>query len=147
MNSAEIENPSLPTGDESPRSSADEDFASVDQESASGEKHPAETLYRHASARAAAAANETSGAIDRAASTLADSGHEKFIQAADALAEQLRKVSSYFENRGLEDVIGDARRVVQRNPALFIAGGVAVGFALSRLLTSVERSRAERRSS
>jgi hypothetical protein len=145
MNSAEIENPSYPTGDESPSSGADEHFASADHESAGGAKpHPAETLYRHASAGAAAAANEASGAIDGAASTLAESGH-KLGQAADALAEQIRKVSSYFENRGLEDVIGDARRLVERNPALFIAGGVAVGFALSRLLTSAEQNRAGRR--
>jgi len=34
---------------------------------------------------------------------------------------------------------------VQRNPALFIAGGVAVGFALSRVLTSVDQNRPGRR--
>ncbi len=145
MNSAEIENSSIPTGGDSTSSSADEHLASSDQDSPAGEPLQAEALYLHASSSAAAAASETSAAVDSAASALADSGHEKLSQAASALSEQIRKVSSYFENRGLEDVIGDARRLVQRNPALFIAGGVAVGFALSRLLTSVEQSRSGRR--
>jgi len=147
MNSAETENPVFPNTDSTTSSAAEHlaSVASVDHAAASGEEQPAEMLYRDASSAAAAAASETSGAVDSAASALADSGHEKLSQAAAGLSEQIRKLSSYFENRGLDDVINDARGLVQRNPALFIAGGVAVGFALSRVLTSVEQNRTGRR--
>jgi hypothetical protein len=143
MNSAEIENSSIPPGGDSTGSSASEHLASLDHEAASGEDRLAEDLYRDASA--GADASEASAAAESAASALADSAQEKLSQATSALSEQIRKVSWYFENRGLEGVVGDARRLVQRNPGLFIAGGVAVGFALSRLLANVEQRRTGRR--
>jgi hypothetical protein len=96
-----------------------------------GDDHLAEELYRDAS----------TGAADSAASTLADAAQERLSQATSVLSEQIRKLSSYFENRGVEEVMGDARQLVQRHPALFIAGGVAVGFALSHLLRGVEQKR------
>jgi hypothetical protein len=145
MSSAEIENSSQSTGSDSTSSGAGEHSAGLDYEPASGKEDLAEALYRDASTGAAAAASDASATAESAASAFADSGHEKLSQAANALSEQIRKVSSYFENRGIDDVIGDARRLVERNPALFIAGGVAVGFALSRLLTSAEQSRSGRR--
>jgi hypothetical protein len=72
--------------------------------------------------------------MDDAADALASSGHETLSQAAAALSDQARKFSTYLEDRRLEDLIGDARRLAQRNPALFVAGGVVLGFALSRFL-------------
>lgn len=93
-------------------------------------KHRAESMYREASDVAAGA----SDAIDEAADKLEDSGHETLSQAAGALSERVRMLSNYLEDRRLEDLVDDARRLAQRNPGLFIAGGVALGFALSRLL-------------
>jgi hypothetical protein len=143
MNSDDIENSAAAAGGDS--SGADEPVASVDYDAAGGSGQQAEALYRDTSSGAAADAAESAAGVRGAASALADSGQEKLGQAAGALSEQIRKVSTYFENRGLEEVLSDARRLVQRNPELFVAGGVVVGFALSRLLTSVEQGRAGRR--
>jgi hypothetical protein len=55
-------------------------------------------------------------------------------RAAAALSERVRAFSGYLEDRSLEDLVSDARALAQRNPGLFVAGGVALGFALSRFL-------------
>jgi hypothetical protein len=105
-------------------------------------KRQAESLYRDASSSAA----EASAAIGDAAATLESSGHETLSQAAAALSDRVRTFSTYLEDRSLEDLVGDARRLAQRNPGLFIAGGVALGFALSRFLkaSSADAGRAAR---
>jgi hypothetical protein len=107
-----------------------EQAAEAARAAASDARERAESVYRDASS----AAGKTSDAIDDAADALASSGHETLSQAAAALSDRVRSLSSYLEDRKLEDLIGDARTLAQRNPALFIAGGVALGFALSRFL-------------
>jgi hypothetical protein len=105
-------------------------IAGAAHDAASAAKQQAESVYRDASSAAA----ETSAAIDEAAAALEGSGHETLSQAAAALSERLRSFSGYLEDRKLEELIGDARQLAQRNPGLFIGGGVALGFALSRFL-------------
>jgi hypothetical protein len=109
---------------------AQERIADAARNAASGAKRQAESLYQGASSTAA----ETSDAIDDAADVFERSGHETLSQAASALSERVRNFSHYLEDRKLEDLVGDARRLAQRNPGVFIAGGMALGFALSRFL-------------
>ena len=115
---------------ESDHSGVRERVADATRDVASKAKRQAETVYRAGSSAAAG----TSDALDDAADALASSGHESLSQAAAALSDQARKFSNYLEDRRLEDLIGDARHLAQRNPALFVAGGVVLGFALSRFL-------------
>jgi len=119
-----------PNGDS--RSETRERLASTAREAASGAKQQAESVYRDVSRGAAATADETSDAIENAASALDESGHETLGKATAALADHVRKFSAYLEGRRLEDFFRDAQQLAQRNPGLFIAGGVALGFALSR---------------
>lgn len=115
---------------QSDRSGVRERVVDATRDVASKAKRQAETVYRAGSSAAAG----TSDAIDDAADALASSGHESLSQAAAALSDQARKFSNYLQDRRLEDLVGDARRLAQRNPALFVAGGVVLGFALSRFL-------------
>jgi hypothetical protein len=50
------------------------------------------------------------------------------------MADRLHGFSDYLENRRIDELFEDARRLAQRNPGLFIAGGVVLGLALSRFL-------------
>jgi hypothetical protein len=115
------------------------------REAASGAKRQAESVYRDVSSGAAATADETSNVIEDAASRLDESGHETLGKATAALADQVRRFSAYLESRRLEDFVRDAQRLAQRNPALFIAGGVALGFALSRFFKAASSDTATRR--
>jgi hypothetical protein len=127
-NATADESSSLPTGDRA--RAMQERVADTVRDAAGEAKRQAESFYRDASV----AAGKTSHAIDGAADALETSGHETLSQAAAALSDRVRTFSSYLENRRLEDLLGDARRLAQRNPGLFMAGGVALGFALSRFL-------------
>ena len=100
-------------------------------------KRKAENLYRATSSSAA----DASDAIDATADALADSGHETLSQFAASISDRVRTFSNYLENRQLEELVDDARGLAQRNPALFVAGGVALGFTLSRFLKATGGSR------
>jgi hypothetical protein len=80
------------------------------------------------------AADETSAAIEDVANALHSSGQTTLSQAAAAMADRLHGFSNYLENRPVDELFEDARRLAQRNPGLFIAGGVVLGLALSRFL-------------
>jgi hypothetical protein len=116
---------------------AAEQVSDVARDAATGAKRKAEDLYRKTSSTAA----DASDAIDATADALADSGHETLSQVAASISDRVRTFSTYLENRQLEELIGDARRLAQRNPALFVAGGVALGFTLSRFLKASGDSR------
>ena len=81
---------------------------------------------------AADAAEETASAIGNAAAAFQDSGQAKLSEATAALASKMHGFSSYLENRSVDDLFDDARRLAARNPGLLIAGGVVLGVALSR---------------
>jgi len=118
-------------------SGASEQIADVARDTATGAKRQAEDLYRKASSTAA----DASDAIDATVDALADSGHETLSQFAASISDRVRTFSTYLENRQLEELVDDARRLAQRNPALFVAGGVALGFTLSRFLKASGDSR------
>jgi hypothetical protein len=112
------------------RSDVRESVDAVARSAANEAKQKAESLYEGATTLTA----EASAAIDRAADGFASSGQETLSQATAALSDRVRTLSKYLEDRRLEDLIGDARQLARSNPTLFVAGGVALGFALSRFL-------------
>jgi hypothetical protein len=91
-------------------------------------------MFEGAKRTAVDAADETSAAIEDVANALHSSGQTTLSQAAAAMADRLHGFSDYLENRPVDELFEDARRLAQRNPGLFIAGGVVLGLALSRFL-------------
>lgn len=78
--------------------------------------------------------------IDQVAQALSRAG-EELNQSQPTLANyaaQFASSVSTFSNRlrdgNMDDLVRDARDLAQRNPGLFIVGGIAVGFAVSRFL-------------
>jgi hypothetical protein len=53
---------------------------------------------------------------------------------ADRIASTVGNFATQLREGSLEDLIDDTRALARRNPGLFIAGGVALGFALSRFV-------------
>lgn len=81
---------------------------------------------------AAAAADDTRSALEAAGSRLSEQGHETLAQAAYQASERISTLAEYIETHSLDELTQEARRLARSNPALMIAGGVALGFALSR---------------
>lgn len=121
-------------------SRAQERIAETTRTAANEAKQSAEAAYRETSHVAA----DTSDAIDEAARALGGSGHQTLSEATAALSDRVRTFSRYLEGRRLEDLLTDARGLAQRNPGLFVAGGVGLGFVLSRLLKAGATQRTNR---
>jgi hypothetical protein len=78
--------------------------------------------------------------IDQVAQALSRAG-EELNQSQPTLANYAAQIASSvstFSNRlrdgNMDDLVSDARELANRNPGLFILGGVALGFAVSRFL-------------
>jgi hypothetical protein len=131
------ERDSIPSGRDSSPPDADNGGAPLAQagaEAASAAKRQARSVFEGAKRTAVDAADDTSAAIEDVANALQSSGQTTLSQAAAAMAERLHGFSDYLENRPVDELFEDARRLAQRNPGLFIAGGVVLGLALSRFL-------------
>jgi hypothetical protein len=108
-------------------------------------KQTAQSVLGDAKRAAVDAADQTASAIGDASASLEDAGQTNLSQATAALASKLHSFSGYLENRSIDDLFNDARRLAERNPGLFIAGGVVLGVALSRFFkASMASSPSER---
>jgi len=59
----------------------------------------------------------------------------------DSLADQIERFSGSLRDREIGSLVDDARQLAYRQPEWFVAGALAVGFALGRFFKSSQRSR------
>lgn len=76
------------------------------------------------------AVRQTSNEVGDRNQTIARYG-EKF-------AEQIEGVSSYLDERSLDDVLGDVQDFARRQPAVFLGGAFMLGVMVGRFLRSSE---------
>lgn len=91
--------------------------------------------------------------IDHFAQALTRAGEElnhsqpTLANYASQVASTVSNLASRLREGNMDDLISDTRELARRNPGMFLAGGVALGFALSRFLkASGEDMRASRQS-
>ena len=126
--------PSGRTSSQSDNDNTDSRLAEAGSEAAADATRQARSVFEDAKRTAVDVADDTSAAIEDLANALHSSGQTSLSQGAAAMAERLHGFSDYLENRPIDELFEDARRLAQRNPGLFIAGGVVLGLALSRFL-------------
>jgi ElaB/YqjD/DUF883 family membrane-anchored ribosome-binding protein len=83
------------------------------------------------------------GDIRTVAQQLREQGKDKPAQLAEQAAQQGDRVASYLKESDAHRMIGDAESFARRRPWAVVAGGVALGFAASRMVkaSSSERYR------
>ncbi len=64
----------------------------------------------------------------------------------DTLAQQIEKVSAYFEKKDVREMVGDAERFARRNPAVFIGAAFGLGILAARFLKSSPTGNAKKQS-
>jgi hypothetical protein len=74
--------------------------------------------------------NDIAQALERAAQQL----DEPLGSYASRAALGVGNLATRLREGSLDDLVEDTRRLARRNPALFLAGGIAIGFALSRFI-------------
>lgn len=89
---------------------------------------------------AADSAASTSEVLDQAADNFSAHGQETLARATSMLAGKLSQLASDLENRSIDELGREARELARRNPGLFVAGGLAIGIALSRFFKASAES-------
>jgi hypothetical protein len=124
------------SGGSGSRQQPEERVMQAGKEAAGGLAREAEQEARSAvergKAQAAGAAERTSAALDETAANLAAEGQETLAEVAGMLSSKLSGLAHALESRSLDDLAREARNLAHNNPAMFVAGGVALGMALSR---------------
>lgn len=86
--------------------------------------------------------------LRQTSSTFQQAAEDKPISTAGAryiedIAKKIEGVSDYFERTEASDLINDMKGFARRNPAVFVGGAFAMGFAISRLIRSAGEARTE----
>ena len=109
-----------------------------------GEQAKAEGKVRVAEARRTAAdkvdtlADSTQAAAARLQQD--DIGH--LSEYVASLADSMTRLSTSLREKSGDEVLRDVGRLARDNPALFVTGGVAIGFGLARFARASEKRRA-----
>lgn len=77
--------------------------------------------------------NDVAGAFRSASGELADS---TFSAYTNQITEGVESLSSYIDDRSVDEIVRDTRDFARRRPEIFIGGAFAVGLAVSRFFKS-----------
>lgn len=94
--------------------------------------------------RAAKSAEDLARAGQRAAEDLETRGQHDLAAGLRYAAHKISGLADGLHQRSANDLLHDAEDLARRNPALFIGGSIALGFALSRLLKASDANEPER---
>ena len=89
--------------------------------------------------RAAGQVDTLARAVDVAANRLKDENQEGLAAFATHVASSITTLADRLRERSVDDLASDARQLARSNPAMFLAGSVAVGFGLTRFLKASAR--------
>ena len=99
----------------------------------------AESLLDEQKERMAMAVQGVADMLRRTADTLERENNATAAGLADRAATQIDRLSETVRNRQLGEMVASTEDFARRQPALFIAGAVAAGFVLGRLLARPRR--------
>lgn len=108
-----------------------------------GEQAKAEGKARVADARRTAAdkVDTLADSAQAAAAQLRDDDIGHLSEYVSSLADSMTRLSSTLRDKSGDEVLRDIGRLARENPALFVTGGVAVGFGLARFARASEKRR------
>lgn len=93
--------------------------------------------------RAAEEAEALSEVTRAAASEFGDRHRPGLAHYARVASDNLADVAQRLQERSVEDLAEEARRLARDNPGLFVAGSIAVGFGLGRFMQASTDSTAD----
>lgn len=87
-------------------------------------------------AKATEALGQLSQMLTDAAGQVDEKLGEHYGQYARGAADRVQSFSSSLDGKSVDDLIGDARELVRKSPAVAIGAAAAVGFVVARLFTA-----------
>src|SRR4051794_8257183 len=88
-------------------------------------------------------AGSTAQALRRASDQLRQDGNEPVARGIEQAADRVERAGTWLRESDGDRILRDAEDFGRRNPLAVVAGGIALGFAASRLLKASSRSRYE----
>jgi len=86
-------------------------------------------------------AGSTAQALRQASQRLREDGNEPVAKGMEQVAQRVESAGSWLRETDGDRILRDVEDFGRRNPLAVVAGGVAVGFAVSRLLKASSRRR------
>jgi hypothetical protein len=99
------------------------------------------------STQAGQQASTAADAIRQASSHLREQGNDAPARALDSAAGHVERAGGWLQQADGDQILHDVEDLARKNPLAVVAGGIALGFALSRLLKASSRDRYETRTS
>ena len=96
----------------------------------------AERSFERGKGRVAERVSSVAHAFRKTGEQLREEEQEDLAGYTDRIAEQVERVSSYLEGKGLRDVLDDVSAFAQRQPGLFVGGALVAGLVAARFLRS-----------
>lgn len=87
-------------------------------------------------AKATSALGELSQMLTDAAGQVDEKLGAQYGQYARAAADRVQGFSSALDSKSVDELVADARALVQKSPAVAIGAAAAIGFVIARVLTS-----------
>ena len=106
-------------------------------------REAAESLLHEQQERLAETVHGLAEALRRTADQLERENNATVAQYAQQAAEQIDRLSETVRQRDLRDVLATTEDFARRQPAMFIAGAVAAGFVIGRLLSRPSAGRSQ----
>jgi len=97
-------------------------------------REAAESVLHEQQERIADVVHGFADALRQTADTLERDDQRTIARYADQAAEQIDRLGETMRSRRIADMLANAEGFARREPALFMAGAVAAGFVIGRLL-------------
>lgn len=92
----------------------------------------ARSRIEEGSGRAAEEVDHAADTVEAVASALDDQHVEGLASYAHDMSSQMSEFASSLSDKSADELVQDAQRLARNNPAVFLAGSVALGFGLAR---------------
>jgi gas vesicle protein len=113
------------------------------QEAAGQAKGQLRTQVDQRSTQAGEQVNSTASDIRSVAQQLREQGKDQPAKLAEQAADRAERVGGYLKNSDTDRILGDIEDFGRRQPLVIMLGGLALGFAASRVLKASSQSRYE----
>lgn len=130
------ESTNQPARDESLSQAARQQASTVWQDT----RESVRSAVREQQQAAAAGVGDFAGALRHAARELDGQAKGSTARLADRAADGLERLSASLRSKDLDTMVGDIENFARREPALFLASAVAIGFLAVRFLKSSSAS-------
>lgn len=133
-----IENPDLEDAKSVGQKMMDDAKSAADKAAEEARKYSSKKMEEGRD-RAASELGKVAHAAATAASDLEGQQQETISRYVNEMADRVNMLAEGLRGKSVDQLVDDAKAIARKNPALFVAGSVAIGIGLSRFVKASAR--------